>query len=51
MSEQTFHTTRQDLRKAESKLSGKRGGNTPADSNMSQMKVGHLPQHLHNYSH
>ncbi|KAJ5578340.1 uncharacterized protein N7459_007304 [Penicillium hispanicum] len=38
MSEQTFHTTRQDLRKAESKLAQQHGGNPPSDSDVSQMK-------------
>ncbi|KAJ6143703.1 hypothetical protein N7471_003156 [Penicillium samsonianum] len=33
-----FHTTIQDLRKAESKLSKLHGGNTPSNSNVSRMK-------------
>jgi hypothetical protein len=44
MSEQTFHTTRQDLRKAESRIAQQHGGNTPSDSNLSQMKVS--PSHI-----
>lgn len=42
MSESTFHATREDLRKAESKLSHKNDGNVPADSEVSQTKVGTL---------
>ncbi|CDM28560.1 hypothetical protein DTO013E5_991 [Penicillium roqueforti] len=38
MSDATFHTTIQDLRRAESKLSQLHGGNPPADSNVSRMK-------------
>ncbi|EAW07474.1 uncharacterized protein ACLA_021880 [Aspergillus clavatus NRRL 1] len=38
MSEQTFHTTAQDIRKAESHASHARSGNTPKDSNISAMK-------------
>ncbi|KAJ5937763.1 hypothetical protein N7454_004105 [Penicillium verhagenii] len=38
MSDATFHTTRQDLRKEESKISQKHGGNVPADSDVSKMK-------------
>ncbi|EEP79725.1 conserved hypothetical protein [Uncinocarpus reesii 1704] len=34
----TFHTTREQLRKDESKTSGFHGGNIPADSDVSQMK-------------
>lgn len=41
MSEQTFHTTRQDLRKAESRVAAQHGGNNPSDSYLSQMKVSH----------
>lgn len=40
MSESTFHTTREDIRKAESKLSQKNDGNVPASSEAAQMKVG-----------
>ena len=39
MSESTFHTTREDLRKAESQLAQKNDGNVPADSEVSQIKV------------
>lgn len=42
MTDATFHTTRQDLRKAEAKLSETHGGNPPADSDISQMKVRHV---------
>ncbi|PYI06833.1 hypothetical protein BO78DRAFT_429345 [Aspergillus sclerotiicarbonarius CBS 121057] len=38
MSEQTFHTTTQDLRKAESHASHAGAGNTPKNSNISAMK-------------
>ncbi|OGE56506.1 hypothetical protein PENARI_c003G07449 [Penicillium arizonense] len=38
MSEATFHTTRQDLRKPESKVSRSHHGKTPADSDVSKMK-------------
>ncbi|CEO59375.1 hypothetical protein PEBR_34502 [Penicillium brasilianum] len=38
MTDATFHTTRQDLRKAESRVAGQHGGKTPADSDVSQMK-------------
>ncbi|KAJ5359537.1 uncharacterized protein N7496_011950 [Penicillium cataractarum] len=40
MSDQNFHTTRQDLRKAESRIA-QHGGNNPSDSKLSQMKVIH----------
>jgi hypothetical protein len=40
MSESTFHTTIQDLRKPESHVSHAHGGKTPKDSNISAMKVG-----------
>lgn len=39
MSSETFYTTQQDLRKPESHASHARGGNTPANSNISAMKV------------
>ena len=39
MSESTFHTTRQDIRKPESKVSRSHDGKTPADSDVSKMKV------------
>lgn len=39
MSDSTFHTTTQDLRKAESKVAQSHGGNLPSDSNVAQMKV------------
>ena len=39
MSESTFHTTREDIRKAESKVSQKNDGNVPAESEPSLMKV------------
>ncbi|KAJ5188255.1 hypothetical protein N7491_004579 [Penicillium cf. griseofulvum] len=38
MTDATFHTTIQDLRRAESKLSLLHRGNTPSDSNVSRMK-------------
>ncbi|KAJ5082401.1 hypothetical protein N7532_011444 [Penicillium argentinense] len=38
MSEQTYHTTRQDLRKEEARLAQQHGGRVPADSDVSQMK-------------
>ncbi|KAJ5091486.1 hypothetical protein NUU61_006356 [Penicillium alfredii] len=38
MSEQTYHATRQDLRKAESRVANLHGGQNPADSNLSHMK-------------
>ncbi|KAL4895841.1 hypothetical protein BDV59DRAFT_173243 [Aspergillus ambiguus] len=38
MSDSTFHTTTQDIRKAESKASNARGGNPPKDSDVSAMK-------------
>jgi hypothetical protein len=45
MSEQTFHTTRQDLRKDEARIAQQHGGKNPSDSKVSQMKVGsfHIP--------
>ncbi|KAH1592860.1 hypothetical protein KXX44_008298, partial [Aspergillus fumigatus] len=39
MSSETFYKTQQDLRKAESHASHAAGGNTPANSNVSAMKV------------
>lgn len=39
MSDSTFHTTAQDVRKAESKLAQSHGGKPPANSDVSQMKV------------
>ncbi|KAL5365283.1 hypothetical protein BJX96DRAFT_9060 [Aspergillus floccosus] len=38
MSDSTFHTTTQDIRKAESKVSNLHGGNPPKDSDVSAMK-------------
>ncbi|KAJ5135513.1 uncharacterized protein N7515_004791 [Penicillium bovifimosum] len=38
MSESTFHTTKQDIRKAESKVGQAHHGKTPANSDVSQMK-------------
>ncbi|KAF7717468.1 Uncharacterized protein PECH_000483 [Penicillium ucsense] len=38
MSAQTFHTTREDIRKDEARVSHQHGGNVPADSDVSQMK-------------
>ncbi|KAJ5634745.1 hypothetical protein N7528_002587 [Penicillium herquei] len=38
MSESTFHTTSQDIRKEESKIAQKHGGVVPSDSDISQMK-------------
>ncbi|CAG7916546.1 unnamed protein product [Penicillium olsonii] len=38
MSDSTFHTTAQDVRKAESKVAQSHGGNPPANSDVSQMK-------------
>jgi hypothetical protein len=40
MSEQAFHTSRQDLRKDESRIAQQHGGKNPSDSKLSQMKVG-----------
>ena len=49
MTDQTFHTTREDLRKPESQISKANDGNIPADSEPSLMqvcspppKIGHL---------
>jgi hypothetical protein len=39
MSDATFHTTKQDIRKDESKIAQSHGGKTPANSDVSQMKV------------
>lgn len=39
MSESTFHTTREDLRKAESQVSKKNNGSVPADSEVAQTMV------------
>ncbi|KAJ5985959.1 hypothetical protein N7522_013155 [Penicillium canescens] len=38
MSEATYHTTRQEIRKPESKVSRSHDGKTPADSDVSKMK-------------
>ncbi|KAG6995442.1 hypothetical protein G7Y79_00045g081130 [Physcia stellaris] len=38
MSDSTFHTTREDIRKPESKVSHKGGGHVPSSSEPSQMK-------------
>ncbi|KAB8073186.1 hypothetical protein BDV29DRAFT_176023 [Aspergillus leporis] len=38
MADQTFHTTTQDIRKPESKVSQAHGGNIPKDSDVSAMK-------------
>lgn len=42
MSSNTFHTTAEDIRKAESKASNAHGGNVPKDSDVSAMKVNFL---------
>ncbi|KLJ13398.1 hypothetical protein EMPG_11649 [Blastomyces silverae] len=34
----TFHTTKEDIRKAESQISGRHGGNVSKDSDVSAMK-------------
>jgi len=39
ISDSTFHTTHEDLRKAESKVSQNNDGNVPSESEPSQMKV------------
>ena len=39
MSDATYHTTRQDLRKAETKATQSHGGTNPSNSDVSQMKV------------
>jgi len=39
MSDATYHTTRQDLRKEETRTAQQHGGKIPADSDVSQMKV------------
>ncbi|PGH00976.1 hypothetical protein GX51_05525 [Blastomyces parvus] len=36
--EHTFHTTKEDIRKAESQTSGRHGGNVPKDTDVSAMK-------------
>lgn len=43
MSGETFHTTKEDIRKAESQVSDRHGGNIPRDSNVAQMKVINSP--------
>ena len=43
MSDATFHTTREDLRKAESKVAQSHRGTVPADSDVSLMKVKNIP--------
>lgn len=43
MSESTFHTTKEDIRKAESQVSNKNDGKVPAESEVSQMKVSLQP--------
>lgn len=35
----TYHATKEELRKEESKLAGRHGGNPPSDADTSQMKV------------
>lgn len=48
MSEQTFHTTTQDIRKPESHVSQAHDGKTPKNSNVSAMKViFHLAYYIH----
>lgn len=42
MSDQTYHMTRQDLRKTESRIAAQHGGNPPADCDVSAMKVGYI---------
>lgn len=45
MSDATYHTTRQDLRKEETRTAQQHGGKIPADSDVSQMKVSfYLPR-------
>lgn len=44
--EATYHVTKEDLRKAESRESKKHGGQIPTDSNVSAMKVCTLPPSL-----
>ena len=39
MSDSTFHTTKKDLRKAESQVSKKNDGSVPAESEVSQLKA------------
>ncbi|KAJ5224877.1 uncharacterized protein N7469_008380 [Penicillium citrinum] len=39
MSDATYHTTRQDLRKEETRTAQQHGGKIPADSDVSQMKT------------
>ncbi|KAL6715569.1 hypothetical protein ACLMJK_006530 [Lecanora helva] len=43
MSEETFHTTREDLRKPESEVSKKTGGSIPKDSEVAQT-MSHIDQ-------
>ncbi|KAJ5247462.1 hypothetical protein N7468_002445 [Penicillium chermesinum] len=38
MTDQTYHTTRQDLRKPESRVAHQHGGTNPSDSEVSAMK-------------
>jgi hypothetical protein len=42
MSSETFHVTKEDIRKLESKESKKHGGDVPADSEASALKVNNL---------
>ena len=49
MSDATFHTTRQDLRKEESKVAQQHGGVVPSDSDVSQMKVNVFSYQLPHY--
>ena len=39
MTENTYHVTRQDLRKTESRVAQQHGGKVPANSDVSAMKV------------
>jgi len=43
MSDATFHTTHDELRKPESRVSRQHHGKTPADSDVSLMKVSYPP--------
>jgi hypothetical protein len=46
MSSETFHTSRDNLRKPESRISRAHDGKTPADSDVSKMKVSFPSIHL-----
>jgi hypothetical protein len=47
--EQTYHLTKQDVAKAESKASGAHGGNVPAGSDAAMLQVS-AAHHICSYS-